>query len=805
VAGELKQAARALQRTPLLSAAAVACLSGAIAASTAVFAVVDAVVVRPLPFAHARRLVAVWGVDPSRDTVKRPFSWPDIRDISRSVRTLDGVAAMSNAPDGLTLTGSGDPVRIPARIVSGNFFEVLGVGAAVGRTLSADDDRAESPAAVTISDALWRQRFGSDPDVTSRAVTIDGRPFRITGVAPRGFAYPPGVHMWVTVTHGAPDYVENRDVGWLEVIGRMQAGVTVDQARSELSTTFRELSLRYHASRGPEALSVVPLDRELVGDTRLALWALLAAVGVLLAIACANVGGLLLVRGAERSRDLAVRLALGAGRAHVFFHALAESLVLLTASAAVGVLLAFGLVATVRRLGIRAIPRIDEVHVDAQVLLFALVVTAAVTIVCALIPAMQASSGDPMLTMSDGERGSTGERHWSQRLLAASEVAMSVALLVAAGLVWQTFVNLRSVDVGFDAAHVIAFDVPQPAAHYPTAAESLVFADRFLPRVAILPGVRHAAAVLLRPLWGVAGMDWPVRIEGQSQADSNQNPLTNLEAISSGYFATLGIPVLEGREISVEDREGRPGVAVVGRSFARRFWPNSGALGRRLQIPLPGSPYNRQWLTVVGVVGDARYRELQRGRLDLYISSAQCPYGVHQFVVRTAQRPETLAAAIRAEIRQIDGDLPIDDVVVLSDVVDAHAAGSRVVAVIFAAFAATATVLAALGLGTLIAWQVRRRSREIGIRIALGATAERAVRTIMREAVLILAIGLPAGLLAATVATTFLRSILYEVAPHDPRTMVVAAVVAGSIGLLSAYVPARRTTRADPLIALRQE
>jgi predicted permease len=384
-------------------------------------------------------------------------------------------------------------------------------------------------------------------------------------------------------------------------------------------------------------------------------------------------------------------------------------------------------------------------------------------------------------------------------------MALSVVLIVSAGLVGRSFLKLRAVDVGFRADRVLAFAVPQPGSRYSQAEDSLRFADQLLPRLSTLPGVRRAAAVLLRPLWGTVGMDWPVTIEGQAPADARRNPLTNLEAVSPGYFATLGIPLLDGRDIHSDDRDGRPGVAVVGRSFARRFWPEGPVLGRRLKFPLPGSPYDKQWLTVVGIVGDAKYRGLRDPRLDLYVSSAQCPYPVQQFVVRADGDPAALAAAVRAEVRAIDRDLPIDDVVVLSDAVAQEVEQPRFTASVFALFAATATALAALGLGTIIAWQVRQRTREIGIRVALGASSRHVMGLVMHDAALLVVGGVTAGLIAAVAATRFLRAPLFEVEPADPMSLAAAALVVASAGLISAYVPARRTSRVDPLIALREE
>lgn len=802
---DLRIALRSLSRTPRLFICAVICLAGALGTATAVFAVVNDVVLRPLPFAHAPRLVAIWGVSPGRDTVKRGFSWPDTGDLGRAVRRLDGVAAMANAPAGMTLTGRGEPAQIPMRIVSGNFFEVLGVQPALGRMLTTGDDVPKSQKSVVISHGLWRQRFGSAPSVVGASLTLDGESFVVSGLAPRGFAYPPDAQMWVTVAHGAADYADNRTVGWLEIIGRMKPGVTPETARADLTIPLDELTRRYHAARGREDVSVVPLQRELLGDTRPALWALLAAVLVLLGVACANVGGLLLVRSAAGAHDVAVRLALGATRRHIVREAIAESTVVLAISGVVGVLLAHVLVRAVRSAAPANVPGITEVTIDAPVLAFAGLATVASIALCVSAPMIQSLSRDVLSLLQQGGRSLAGDGGRARRALASVEIALAVLLLVTAALVTRTFINLRAVDVGFTADRVLAFDVPQPATRYPDARASQTFADRLLPRLAALPGVQRAASVLLRPLWGVVGMDWSVTIEGQSPTDAAQNPLTNLEAISHDYFETMEIPIVEGRGIRDSDREGQAAVAVVSESFVTRFWPDGRALGRRMKFPLPGSPYDRQWFTVVGVVGDAKYRELRGSRLDLYISSAQCPYAVHQFVVRTSGPPESIVSAVRSEVRAIDPSLPIDDVVVLRDAVQAQVAQPRLVALTLNGFAWTASALAALGLGTLIAWQVRLRTREIGIRLAMGATARQVIGTVMSESVPVVAVGVTAGVAAALLLGRFLETLLFDVTSSDPLSVAAAGATVAAIAMLSAFAAARSAARIQPLVALRND
>jgi predicted permease len=477
--------------------------------------------------------------------------------------------------------------------------------------------------------------------------------------------------------------------------------------------------------------------------------------------------------------------------------------VLLAAGSLGGVTLSFALVGAVRRNAPGNIPGIDSVAIDWRVLLFAIVVTGAAAGICAVAPALQSWSRDAMPALQGSGRTVARDGGAIGRALAGCEIALAVVLMAAALLVTRTFLNLRAIDVGFDADHVLAFDVPQPPNRYPDAKASLQFAERLLPRIAALPGVRKASAVLLRPLWGVAGMDWTVVIEGQAPRDAAQNPLTNLEAIAPGYFDTMDIPVVEGRAIDERDGDRRPAAAVVSRSFAHRFWPDGGALGRRLKFPLPGSPYSGQWFTVVGIVGDARYRELKRSRLDLYISAAQCPYPVHQFVVRTDGAPGAMVASVRGEVRAIDPALPLDDVVVLSDAVQQQMANPRLTAVTFAAFAIAATGLAALGLGTLVAWRVRLRTRELGIRLALGATPRQVVALVVSDSLLVVGAGVVAGVAGAIVLERFLQSLLFEIRAHDPVTLASVGGLALTVGLLSAYFPARRATSVDPLAALR--
>src|SRR5262245_55482689 len=368
---DLRQARRSLLRTPGATISAIVCLACAIGAATAMFTVVNAAVLRGLPFQHAQRLVAIWGVDPERDAVQRGFSWPDVQDIGRSAASLDAVAAMANAPGGMTLTGDGEPLQIPSRIVSGNFFDTLGVQAALGRVLSTDDDIPGSPNAAVISDGLWRQRYGGDPRVVGRAITLDGRPFTIAGVAPRSFAYPPRTQLWVTIAHGEPSYTANRSVGWLEIIGRMKPGVVPGAVRGDLAPVLDHIARTYHPSRGKETIAVTPLQDELLGRTRAAIWALFAGVIVLLGVACANVGGLLLVRGSARSRDVTVRVALGAGRADIIRYVLGEALLLAGCSAAIGAALAAGLVSLASRY-LPAEAQSNDVAVDGAVLLFAI-------------------------------------------------------------------------------------------------------------------------------------------------------------------------------------------------------------------------------------------------------------------------------------------------------------------------------------------------------------------------------------------------------------------------------------------------
>jgi predicted permease len=796
---------RSLFRTRLLTTGAVLCLSVAIAAATAVFTVVDIAVVHATPFANADRLLAIWSVDPGRDDVRRGLSWPDARDLGRTATSFEALAAMSNANSGMTLTGRGDPVQIPFRIVSGNFFDVLGVRPAAGRVTGTDDDRPGSTAVIVLADQLWRERFGADPGVVGTAAIFDGRPFVIAGVMPAWFAYPRDAQAWATIAHAVPEYADNRNAGWLEAIGLSRPGMTIDQHQAALTPAFDQLTRTFHPLRGKEGLAMQPLDRELLGDVRPAMWAMFAAVFILLAAACANVGGLLLVRGMDRARDVALRVALGANRADIVRSTVAESAVLAMLGGLGGITLSLWLLRVIQTIAPPDLPRRADLVVNWHTLAFALAIVTVTAIACALAPTLHALSVDAQVILQRRGRSVARTRSWARTALISAQIALAVVLIVAAALVGQTLMKLRQIDAGFAADAVLAFDVPLPDTRYPTTKESRAFTDRLLTSLAGVPGVQQSAAVLLRPLWGRVGMDWPMTIEGQPEVEAARNPLTNLEAVSVGYFATLDVPLLDGRDFTAGDRDGDTPVAIVGESFAKRFWPGRTALGRRMKFPLPNSPNHQQWFTVVGVVGDARYRGMRDPRLDLYISAAQCPYPVHQFVVRSSADPSTLLNPVRAAVRAIDPALPVDDATVLREAIDKEMTGPAFTATVFMTFAGVTLGLAALGLGSFIAWQVRQRTREMGIRLALGARPSELVSLLMRESAWIVTVGVGLGLLASILLTRLVQALLFEVHPLDPAALAAGVVITATLGLLGAYIPARRIGRLTPLTALGEE
>jgi predicted permease len=802
---DLRQAARGLALRPGLTMVAVLTLGLGIGGATAIFSVADAVILRPLPFAAPDRLVMLWQTDRIKDQPFVEMGYPTFRDWREQNRVFADMAGMPSTNQGWVLTGRGEPVPLLGRWVTGRFFDVLGVAPARGRTLTPADDRAAAPRVVVVSDALWRQRLGADPAIVGQTLVLDDDAFTIVGVMPPGFAYPKGAQLWTPLVPAAGAFAENPNVWWMSAVGRLEPGVSLEQAQREMSGLVERYTHEKFKEEGLTAV-VTPLRDTIFGPTRPALLALLGAVALVLLIACANVAGLLLVRTAERTRDLALRLALGASAGRLARALLVESLLLAMLGAALGLVLAVAGTPALIALSPADVPRLQEASVDARAFAFAVAAGVLTALVCGLAPMLVVRRVALERELRAGARTVAPGRGRLGSLLGVSEIALSLVLLIGAGLLARSFVHLREVPLGFDPDRLLSVALAPSESRYPEPRQWRTFYQDVLTRVRVLPGVESAAAVLLRPLWGTVGMDWRWTIEGQSEAEAARNPLLNMETVSADYFRTMRIPVRLGRVFTEADVAGQPGVAVIGESMARRAWPGQDPIGKRLKIPLPDTEYHQQWLTVVGVVADARYRELRTGRLDFYMSYLQANHRVQHLVVRTrAADPTTVAPEIRAVVRQLDPGLPLDDVIAMRHVVDEALGGPRFAARVFGAFAAVAVLLSALGLYGMLAYSVTRRTREIGVRVALGARPADVSRLVLREGMRLAFFGIALGLLGAGAAAGVLRALLYGVEPLDPLTFALVPLLLAAVAVLACLLPVRRARRVDPVDALRSE
>jgi putative ABC transport system permease protein len=801
---DLAHAVRRLKQRPGFTLVAAATLAVGIGGATALFSVAHAVILRPLPYTEPDRLALVWQSDRERGQPFVEMSYPAFRDWRASNPAFEDLAGMPSTNQSWTLGGQGEPVELVGRLVSWSFFDVLGVSPALGRTLLEEDDRRGAAHVVVLSHRLWRARFASDPGIVGRAIVLDRGPFTVVGVMPEGFAYPAGVELWTPLVPGVNELAEQPGVWWMSALGRLKPGVSLAQARRDMTAFASSYNRETYQEPGITAV-VTPLAEAVFGPTRPTLLALLGGVGLVLLVACANVAALQLVQVDERSAEMALRLALGASPARLGRGLLAESLVLGGLGGGLGVVGALAGVPLLVALSPREVPRLREAALDTTTLAFALVVTLAAAAATALAPIVAGRHRSLREALQGGTRSVAAGGSRMRTALVAGEVALALVLLVGAGLLVRCFVALRDVPLGFHSTNLLAFDAGASEKSYPELAQQRRYVEDLVARVQALPGVESAAAVTLRPLWGsTVGMDWRFAVEGQSAPDADRNPLVNFETVTPDYFRTMGIPLTRGRAFDARDRDGQPGVVIVSDALARRYWPGQDPIGKRLKIPLPPTAYHDAWLTVVGVAGDARYRELTATRLDLYMPHRQSDHRPHHVVVRTRGDTTGLSAAILGTLRALDPEQPAPRIVSMTDVVHEALAGPRFAARVLTAFAIVALSLAALGLYGLIAYAVGRRTREIGVRVTLGARPLDVARLVVREGLWPAALGVALGLAGALAAAHLVSKLLFGVGPTDAVTLASAAVLLLLVAVLASALPAGRALRVQPSVTLRE-
>ena len=812
---DIRYAVRGLLKAGGFTAIAVITLALGIGANTAMFSVVNTVLLRPLPFHDAQKFVAIGEFDPRRGETDPvgTLSYPDFLDIRSRSRTLDTVAAYHD--NDLTMTGGGEPIHITAETVSAAMFGLLGVQPALGRGFLDSEDQPGHHV-VILSDSFWRSHFSADRNVVGRSVNLNGKAFTIIGVMPQGFQFPvqaEATHLWLTFARDGEvndpsdkPITAQRGAHFMQAMARTRPGVDLQDVNNDLASIAHALAAEYPRSNSHEGIGAKPELERLVGDTRTPLLTLFAAVGLVLLIACSNVANLLLARSTGRSREIALRVAIGATRGRIVRQLVTESLVLSFAGAGLGVGAAFWALAGVLHLYPSNLPRAQDVAIDLRVLIFTTAIAVFTGILFGLAPALQASKPNTMNAMREGGRtSSAGIRHNRLRSgLVIAETALGVMLLIGAGLLLRSFERLSHTDLGFNPQHLVTASFDLSDTRYNPDQQDR-FVTELLKRVRALPGVTGAAGSLPLPLnddgWSVSFnlIDHPVPEESE--------PSAGFYVVVPGFFEAMQIPLLSGRTFDERDQRNSAPVMMITQEFARKFFPNENPIGRRIKIGAGEGPAREKYKTreVVGVVGDIRKSNLRSApAAAYYIPLSQLVWGPPTLVVKTTT-PSTVVAEIRSILGEMEPEAPLYDVRSMDDYLALDLGLSRFQTVLLSVFAAIALLLTAVGLYGVMAYAVGQRTHEIGVRRALGATTRDVLRLVMGRGVALTLAGVGIGIVGAVALARFIEALLYEVPPHDPFTYVSASIMLTAVALLASYIPALRAARVDPLIALRYE
>jgi predicted permease len=816
---DIKYALRMLRNSPGFTAIAVLTLAIGIGANAAIFSVVDAVLLRPLPFHHPEQLVAVKDDLPGLSLTDTGMSQPELDDLQNRSGVFDEISAVW--PINANVTGAEKPERVEAQAVSFNYFTLLGTKAKLGRVIQPEDCQLGFAEAAVISDGLWRRMFGADSGVIGKPIRLDSDLYRVVGVMPAGFRHPGvilehDVDIWLSAGFAAAPFPvpPSRAIRMIPGgVARLKPGLTVAKAQAQLDAFTAQLRAQYptdYPERTRWTIRLVPLQKEVVGNASVMLFVLLGSVSLVLLIACVNIASLLLARSSSRYREIAVRRALGASRGRLIRQTLTESIVLSLAGGVLGLLLNSWLTGLLLRLVPSNLPRAAEVGTDSRVLLFALGLSILTGVLFGLAPAVQLSDPQMLENLKEGSRGSgIGSRQ--NRFLSAlvvSEFALSLMMLVGAGLLLRSFWNLLEVHPGFSSSHVVIARVWLPVPNDPKSDPYLprerraAFVREVVRRVTALPGVEDAAIGSNSMPFLAQRNRGPFTIEGRP-VESGDALSAEFASVTPDFFRVLEMPLIRGRFFAdSDDTSGMP-VVLIDQTAAERFWPNEDPVGKRL---LPGRGPNPKWLTIAGIVGKTKTDGLDAPyEPHIYFSESQFPGYALDVYIRTNARPESLEEPVRKEVQAVDPNLPVFGVRTLDSVVSESLASRRFAMRVIAFFAATALLLAGVGIYGVMAYFVSQRTREIGIRVALGAAPGHISRLILGRGMALTAAGIAIGIIGAAALTRFLATLIFGVAPMDPLTFVMGAAVLAGVALAACYIPARRAMRVDPMVALRYE
>jgi putative ABC transport system permease protein len=805
---DVRYGARVLVKAPGFTAVAVLTLALGIGANTAIFSIVNGVLLKPLPYPEPQKLVTVWGrfTGIGLPDDRNYISAPEFRDIQDLNHSFSEVAAMTNAS--FNIAGA-SPERIEGAAVSPDLFPMLGIQPAIGRVFTPEEARPGRDQELLLGYGLWTRRFGSDPGVVGRTLSVNGRSMVIVGVLPKGFDYPLKAEMWRPLAFAPQDLApEDRGNHGYLVLARVKPSLTMEQARSDMASASRKMVAQnptYPYAKFDFALLIVPLLEQTVGDVQAALWVLVGAVGFVLLIACVNIASLMLGRASAREREMAIRTALGARRTRIVRQLLTESLLLAGLGGLAGLTLAPFALHEIVQIGNVALPRMANVKIDGGVLLFTIAITFLTGIIFGLFPAWQSARGTPYAELKEGGRGSTegGSSGRIRQVLVICETALSVVLLVGAGLLMHSFLRVLGVDPGFHADRVLTMSVSLPDQTYSKPQQVTAFYREVLRRIDSLPGVQAAGATAALPLSG-QGSSGTITIDTQAVAMDKRTPEADWRPVMPDYFKAIGIRVLSGRGFTESDSEAAAPVAIIDETLAHDFFPGEDAVGKRLHLGGMGS--KSPWRTIVGVVAHVHYRELEApSRVQLYWPEAQLPFNTMSLAIRISVNPLSLSGAVQQQILSVDPSQPVYQVRSMEQLRSDWLSQRFLALLLVGLFAALAVILAAVGIYGVMSYAVTRRTHEMGIRMALGAQPRDILGMILSQGTALMGIGLGAGIVAALGLTRLMSALLYGVTATDPLAYLGGGALLAVVALAACYVPARRATRVDPMVALRYE
>jgi putative ABC transport system permease protein len=808
---DLRYAFRQLIKSPGFTIVAVITLALGIGANSAIFSVIDAVLLRSLPFPNSDRLTMLWGTAPQHpDNDKQVHSYPDFLDLHAQNHTFAAMAAYTGV-SAIWGTGEGSE-DVPGLAATSDIFAVLGVQPLLGRGFSRDDEKLDAARVVVISYSFWQRHFAGDPNIIGKQATVAGRAYTITGVMPRGWKFPvqrekidyvaPALPLFSGST---PSYIDRRGAHFLDVVGRLKPGIDLRTATADLQTIAAQLAKQYPDSDAGRTERAVGLQSDIVGNVRPALLVLMAAVALVLLIACANVANLFLARAASREREIAIRTALGANRFQIVRQLLSETLVLALAGGAAGLLIAWWSTDVLATMGPAELPRLDEIGVNGAVVAFTFCIAALTSLAFGLLPALQASRPQVEQSLKEASRGSTGglRSHRLRSAFVVAQFALSLMLLVGAGLLIRSFAELRAVRPGFEARGVVTFWQSLPKARYGEVPQQIQFFDRLLAKLESLPGIESAGMVSPLPFSG-NDQGRTFTIVGRPAPAQGMEPSASLLTTDGAYFRTMHIPLKAGRTFEARDGKDAKPVVMINDTFARKYFPNENPLGQRVNV---GGREDEPAREIVGVVGTAKHNNLaETDEAEFYLPFAQVPDRYMDIVVRTSgAAPSGLETAIARTVHEIDPQQFVPTITPLPQLVGQTLSQSRFNTLLLGAFAAVAIILAGVGIYGVIAYGVAQRTKEIGIRMALGAQQRQMLCMILRQSLTMAAIGIIVGLVGALAATRLLTALLFGVGATDlPTYFIVITLLAGA-ALLAGFVPARRAMKIDPMVALRYE